>query len=486
MSVSRRSTALLGVIGGAIFIVVAVGVARRTSTERIPVVLLLGVGAIPLGIYLAFRVSVALTAAAGICLSVFGGDWGYVGTHLPLDRVLIGLALARLIYQRITRSTGSRRLLITDRTHLLLVLAATYALISAALASTLLTKAGSSALLDKFTIVGFVLYAISPILFPTEKERRYMIAALVVLGAYLSLTALAEGLSVNALVFPRYILNPALGEHFGRARGPFLEAASNGLALVLCAAACYVAVRTWRSRWSRRAAALVGVACLGSVLFTLTRQVWIGAALAVLAALVFTPELRRYLLPAVVLSVVVVGGALVTVPGLSSKASSRADDNQSVWDRLNSDNAALRMIEARPLFGFGWDTYGENAGPYYRLAATYPLPNEVDAVHDVALSNLVELGVLGTGLWLAALIAVYGRALRRRGNSSEERALWTAVLMCVTCYVVVSQFTPLDYEFDNITVWLFAGLLASVRSERAVVTKPLDPAPEVGRSYGSA
>ena len=41
----------------------------------------------------------------------------------------------------------------------------------------------------------------------------------------------------SALVFPRYIVDPSVGLHFGRARGPFVEAAANGLAMCICAVA---------------------------------------------------------------------------------------------------------------------------------------------------------------------------------------------------------------------------------------------------------
>jgi putative inorganic carbon (hco3(-)) transporter len=461
-----RPTVLFALAGAALFIAIVAAVATRSSSETLPLLILIGVGAVPVAIYLAFRVSPALTAAIGICLSVFGGNWAYVGTHLPLDRVLIGLSLLSLIYQR--RTSGAPRVA-ANRTHVLLLVTASYAVVSAALASTLLTQAGIAALLDRFTIVGFLLYGVAPILFPTRRERQYVITALVILGGYLSLTTLAEGLGVNQLVFPRYILDPALGTLFGRARGPFLEASANGLALVVCAAACQVAVRMWRSHRAQIAAGVVGAACLGSVIFTLTRQDWVGAALAVAAALGFTPDLRRYLIPTIVATVLIVLGALAIIPGLRSSVTARTDSNLSnlsIDDRLNSDSAALRMVVARPLLGFGWDRYAADSGPYYRLASSYPLNVAVNAIHNVPLSNLVELGFLGAGLWLASLIAAFGQVLRRPRETIEENALWTSVLMCVVCYAVVAQFTPLSYEFDNITIWLFAGLLASARHER--------------------
>src|SRR5438093_1302521 len=82
-------------------------------------------------------------------------------------------------------------------------------------------------------------------------------AALVALGAYLGLTAVFEGLGLDALIVPRYIADPGAGIHFGRARGPFVEAVADGLALFGCGVAAAVAFTHWRAPWARRLALAV-------------------------------------------------------------------------------------------------------------------------------------------------------------------------------------------------------------------------------------
>jgi hypothetical protein len=54
----------------------------------------------------------------------------------------------------------------------------------------------------------------------TETSWRGMLWVLTALGAYLGLTAFAEVTHQWWAVFPRYISNPEIGTHFGRARGP--------------------------------------------------------------------------------------------------------------------------------------------------------------------------------------------------------------------------------------------------------------------------
>ena len=96
-------------------------------------------------------------------------------------------------------------------------------------------------------------------------------------------------------VFPRYIADPTLGTHFGRARGPSLNSASLGVMLTVCFWAAWM---LW-PRLPRLQQAAVGVlmqAIVGGIYFTYTRSTWIGlsAGLAVIP-LVQLPQWRTAL-----------------------------------------------------------------------------------------------------------------------------------------------------------------------------------------------
>src|SRR5690606_23014536 len=54
----------------------------------------------------------------------------------------------------------------------------------------------------------------------SQRTTTYVLAALSVLVTYLALTACAEITQQWWAVFPKYITDPELGTHFGRARGP--------------------------------------------------------------------------------------------------------------------------------------------------------------------------------------------------------------------------------------------------------------------------
>jgi putative inorganic carbon (hco3(-)) transporter len=442
-----------------VFLAAAAAIAASGHTKY-AVVLGACVVAAPALTYLAITTEPAITASITTALTVFGGNWHYMHVPVPLDRVGWLATLAALAWRYMLKEQRFHGMQFRP-VHAVLAFATAYAICSAVLSDTLTSTAGIVGILDTFGLVPFLLFFFAPAIFPTAKHRQYLVAALVVLGLYLGLTACFEGLSLNSLVFPRYILNPNIGEHYGRARGPFLEAAGNGLGLYICVMASLIALRTWVSRWARAIGAIAGCLCLAGVIFTLTREVWVGVLLASFAVGVATPELRRYVVPGAVLMAIAVVAVIVVVPSFRTNATTRLDTNRSVWDRLNADSAGIRMFEERPLLGFGWATYSEDVGPYYRLASTYPLTT-VGAIHNEFLGNLVALGALGTGLWLAGLLMGIVAPLLRRGPPGERRIWWSALLGVLICWTVVVGLTPGDFAFTNAAIWLLAGVTYAI------------------------
>src|SRR5205085_1804298 len=163
-----------------------------------------------------------------------------------------------------------------------------------------------------YGVLLFAIFYVAPVAFRKASERRMLLALLVGMGAYLGLTTLFETVHLNALVFPRYILNPNIGTHFGRGRGPFVEAVTNGTALFV-------------------------------------------------------------------------------VP--NSVVQSRSNDSGTVFDRYNMDTAAVRMIEKKPLFGFGWNTFAVSSThcDCFILAQNYPMTAQGFNLHNEFLSHGAEL-----------------------------------------------------------------------------------------------
>jgi O-antigen ligase len=191
--------------------------------------------------------------------------------------------------------------------------------------------------------------------------------------------------------------------------------------------------------------------------FTLTRSVWVGSAAATVVTMLAHPQLRRWLLPAAVGAALMTAGTIAVVPGLAANVQSRESSQGPIWDRLNLSRAALNMAKARPLVGFGWERF-KAVGTDYFQQGDFPLTAGVGVnVHSAYLSNLAELGLAGTSLWLLSTVLAVWMALRRRGP--PELAPWRYGLIAISVlFLVVSAFVY-PYLFGVVVLWMWAGIV---------------------------
>lgn len=421
-------------------------------------VVLMGTG------YVIWSVDPAWTISAALVLTVFSGNWQAMGLpgfpFLP-DRLLLAAGIVALLIR--APGASDRPVFRRRAVHWLLGLAAAYAIIDAFVAHTLTTNEGFFKLADRFGVIPFVLFGVAPLVYRTERQRRILLGFMLGLGLYLGLTALFEITGAAGLVVPHYMLNPNLGVGeansvgvvVNRARGPFLDGISNGAGMFDCAVAAAVALTCWRNRWARALACVVIVLSALGCLFTLQRTVWVAAVVGVLAAMLWNPRLRRYVIPAVVSGAVLVGLAFALIPGLDQSASSRLNDQFTVWDRQNLTAAGVRMLDARPLLGFGWNRVPAAEGPYLIQPATYPLTAAGVFIHNTFLSNAVELGVIGALLWLIAMSAALISPVLQRGPPA-----WRTSLVAVAAFwAVTAWFYPLPLSFPLTFLMLWAGVV---------------------------
>jgi putative inorganic carbon (hco3(-)) transporter len=422
-----------------------------------PIALLAGVVTLTCVAYSVWRVDPAYTLSLAIVLSPLAGNWQQLGIPgvLAPDRLLLTAGIAQVLLRApAIRDRPPVRLV---PAHALLALAIIYAVCSAFFAHTLSSRHSLLEIIDSFGILPFLTFLAAPLAFRTKRQRAVLLVALVALGGYLGLTVLFETVHLDALVFPKYILNPNYGIHVGRGRGPFVDAVANGFGLFVCAVACGVAIATWSRLRARLIAALVGVLCIVGVLLSVERSVCIGALVGSMVAMLATRQLRRYLLPAAAVAVIAIAAAVVLIPGLSQRISTRYNQVGTVWDRENLIVAAVNMIKARPLTGFGWGRFQDFSEDYFRQSQNIPLTATSIDIHNFVLLYAVELGLPGVTLWAFGLLAGVGTALLTRGPPDHAR--WRVGLLAIALmFVVVSDSTP-PTLFPNLSLWLWAGVV---------------------------
>jgi putative inorganic carbon (HCO3(-)) transporter len=414
---------------------------------------------VPAVAFFAWNIEPVWLLCAAIVLSPLAGNWPEVGIPgiLAPDRLLLVIGIASVLVRSSALGDNPIRV---GPIHSLMIVAVGFVATSAWVSGSFTQVDWFAKLFDTFGVVPFLLFLVVPVAFRERRQRDILLATLVIFGAYLSLTTLFERVHLDALVFPHYILDPNYGIHAGRGRGPFVEAVTNGFALYMCVVACAIAFKQWRARGlPNRAnlAAAVALLCVAGIVMSLERSVWIAAILATFVTVCTLSEERRAAIRAMAVVAIAVVVSLLLIPGLYGEATARFNDSQSVHDRENLNRAALNMIEARPLLGFGWGEFVPNSYNYFEQANDYPLGNVAGLeIHSTVLVYAVELGLIGVALWILVVVAGVSGGLSRRGPPDLDD--WRVGLLAVAvAYAAIVNFVP-PQAFPNLALWLWAGI----------------------------
>lgn len=408
-----------------------------------------------------------------LAIACFGHPFFHVESGLPLtiDRAALGFLLVACFVQRTLRQTRRPGWLLTD---MMLVAFLGWLLLSFVAG---LAQGGATPPLTAFWQF-FLGYGTPALLYflarhgQVDRPQIWRVhAALAAFGVYLGLTGILEIAKLWPLVFPRYIADPTIGLHFGRARGPMIHSVSYGLYLCTCLGAAWMLA--WRWGLSRRGQLLVlgGLpVILAGIYLSYTRSVWIGAGLAVLTVLSLT--LRGVWRP-LFWGTAVCGGALLLATQLDNlmgfkREFTEAETRDSAQVRQVFAYVSWLMFQDRPLTGVGFGQFRTAKLPYLAdRASELRLQAIRDWVHhNNFLGILTETGLVGLALFLS-LGAVWIR-VAWRGWTSTEMPAWGrthCLLFLAVLGVWAAQLAFHELSFspiDNALVFFLAGLSASL------------------------
>jgi O-antigen ligase len=312
--------------------------------------------------------------------------------------------------------------------------------------------------------IPFLFYHLAQWVFEDGKSFRQFEIFLLIVLAYLSLTAVFFLIGANSLVFPSFILDENLGIHADRARGPFLQAVANGVAITILG---LIAVDSYRRGRLRGILAVMFMLFVPvAVLATKTRSVWIAFSGSVLILLVFSSSQRirracAYLTIAALLSV----SAACVAYWQNASLGARLEERSPIEFRLSLYRAGWEMFQQKPLFGWPAD------------AIQPELAKRVDGFHQEEfffhnsyLEVAVNYGLMGLVLYLWVFIDLFrvGRKTIVPGNhflDAKFRALWPVL---VGVYLLNASFVVMNYQFVNGLLFTLAGILAAQNRRNAV------------------
>ena len=210
-------------------------------------------------------------------------------------------------------------------------------------------------------------------------------------------------------VYPRFIADPELGIHFGRARGPLLQSVRLGMCLLGCWAAAVIFTVWLRPRSKAAWVFLLATSpiYLAAVMATYTRSIWMGLGLVsgLLVVCCLSGWARRSL---------IVGGAMAAVllaslagPSLVAfkREYSEAETRESTYMRAAFAYVSWQMIKERPVAGFGFNQFNIANRSSSAIAAPRSGWSRFTTMHHNSfLSLLVDLGLIGFRLFCLMMI----------------------------------------------------------------------------------
>ena len=296
------------------------------------------------------------------------------------------------------------------------------------------------------------------------QEIRLFLAAL---GVYLGFTSVFEHFGVSSLVFPKYILDPGVGIHFGRSRGPFLDTIGNGGMLLV--SFLLLAYLSSSLRGVRRVVTflLTLIVVLG-IYFTDTRAIWLG--LAAIAGTLFSlrTTMRR---TSAMVGCAILFGFLSGVAGkFSAYEETLFSRRQNTVDyRLDNYQITWRMFEKNPLFGIGFGRFRQEWPNYFDKvdARTRDL---IDGNHTTLLGILAELGITGFAIFAAIIVCSAIVCIAAYRQLNEDR--WTfergfvVIGLCalMSCFILGLTNDLRSAAIVNVSAFWLVGIASGIHS----------------------
>jgi len=307
-------------------------------------------------------------------------------------------------------------------------------------------------------LVPFVLFHVAGKIFDNSNAlTKFEIFTLLVL-AYLSLISIFFMIGAKNLIFPRFILDEGLGIHADRARGPFLQAVANGVALNLLG---LVALDSFRRRKLQGLLAVLLLLGLPlAIMATKTRAVWLSFAASIVALPFFSSNRR---LRRSCIALIACGAVSLSVTYSFSdhhrSLSERLEENGPVKFRMAVYEAGWNMFLSKPLSGWGAKAMQNELSR--RISG---FRDELYAFHNTYLEILVQYGAVGLALYVWVIIDLFRIGRRRPGVypsggcflDEEFRSMWPLILLV---YLVNASFVVMNYQFVNGLVFSLAGML---------------------------
>jgi O-antigen ligase len=296
-----------------------------------------------------------------------------------------------------------------------------------------------------YSAYGMLAFLASQTLLRSSQARK-IAAMLAVFGFLIAVLALLQGIAPNGKLY--WLRQPRLG---GWIYGPYVNHNHYaGLMELLAPIPLVISLTGLADDKERIAAGIAAAAMTGTVFLSGSR----GGMLAILTefvvlAIMLVRQKKGARLAVAVGTFAVVLLSLLTWLGgkeLTARVTSISTETRGEIGggmRANIDRDALHMFRARPVLGWGLETFPV-VYPEFRTFYTNFFVNEA---HNDYLQLLVETGIVGFGLMIWFLVVLYRSALQKTRNWTSEVS-GAASLACMLASTGILVHSVFDFNLQ--------------------------------------
>ena len=201
------------------------------------------------------------------------------------------------------------------------------------------------------------------------------------------------------------------------------------------------------------------------VMFTFSRAAWLAGAVVIVGLAILQPKLiRRVAAVAIPVFLILAATGVLSVAG--QIAGSRLSSEETALSRLPVALASVRMVEERPIFGWGYENFDRFDRQFQSSVLNLVVPEKDHASHNLYLTILAEQGLVGFALYLGPALwwlVLTPSALRHMPTSGFfSRRTLISLWLVALAFVTVSNFANMRVVFAVTLWWVLLGLIGSI------------------------
>lgn len=313
----------------------------------------------------------------------------------------------------------------------------------------------------------FIVFVYAKNYIRSEQDASLIFHTLFYFGIYLCVMAFFEFIDLQQFIFPRYISDPVVSTlHLGRARGPFLNAAFNGVG-ILIGFICGLHLLQEKKGFPKFFHQVALLLFFPAVFYTLTRSVYLGMLITLVIFLGwYKTSVSKWKLISLPLALVLILG-LVNAPRFlsSERREGGVYQIQEIDIRFALMQKSYILFTENPFTGVGLAQFIP-ASLHSYTGKTPFVAEEAGSQfqHNHLLGIATELGIPGIMIYLALIVLILRRMKQLTGKLPADGILGNnlrvAVFAIWCVYLNNNLFVePSNAIFVNSVPFLFAGLI---------------------------